>query len=139
MLCLVEELWREQRDAEAGAPAGFVADRSSYDYAAFWLHYGLHVGDGEGGAFRAWCRHGERYRRVILLPWGVLPLVGDGVRSIDPWTQLRFQSIVEGVLARFAPAGQVQRITATADLEERVRQALAGLGERAIGQDSTLE
>lgn len=130
---LVEELWREQRDAEARATEGFVADRSSYDFAAFWLHYGLHVGrEDDGAGFRAWCAHGARYERVIVLPWGVLPLAADGVRSTDPWTQLRFQAIVEGILARFAPPGQALAVSGTTDLETRVREALEGVAERAV-------
>lgn len=128
LLALIEELWREQHAAEERARDGFVADRSSYDFAAFWLHYSLHLGHADSGArFREWCSYGARYDRVILLPWGVLPIEADGVRSSDRWTQLRYQSIAEGVLARFAPRGQVLHVPATTNLESRVHGVLAAL------------
>ncbi len=127
-LALMQVLWREQRDAEERAAAGFVADRSSYDFAAFWLHYGLHLdGEDDASPFTDWCSHGESYDRVVLLPWGVLPLVADGIRSSSRWIQLRFQTIVEGTLARFAREGQVLQVPATTDLEARVRLVLNGL------------
>ena len=131
LAALVEALWCEQREAEERAARGFVADRSSYDFAAFWLHYGLHVDpDEDASPFEGWCAHGERYDRVVLLPWGVLPLEADGVRSSSRWTQLRFQTIVEGTLARFAPAEQVLRVPATTDFGARLRLVLDALGAR---------
>ena len=128
---LVEEIWREQVEAEERATGGFVADRSSYDFAAFWLHYGLHDGHADRGAsFAAWCEHGARYDRIVLLPWGVLPLETDGVRSSDRWIQLRVQSLIEGVLSRHAQSDQVLRMPALADLDERVREVMRACGAR---------
>ncbi|MEM6673129.1 MAG: AAA family ATPase [Planctomycetota bacterium] len=129
MLDLVKEIWHEQRDAQERAEAGFIADRSSYDFAAFWLHYGLHEGsEDDGSVFHHWCAEGERYDRVILMPWGAIPLEDDGVRSPNRWIQLRFQSTLEGTLARFAPEDQVLRVPATADFESRVAFVLSALG-----------
>ena len=31
------------------------------------------------------------------MPWGVLPLVDDGVRAANPWTQLHFHALFEGM------------------------------------------
>lgn len=73
---------------------------------------------------RAW----RALRPDVLLPWGVLPLEVDGVRSSDRWIQLRYQAIVEGTLALFAPDERVFRVPATADLDSRVRLVLNTLG-----------
>ena len=118
---LVEELWREQAAAEDAATEGFVADRSAFDFAAVWLHY-AHLDDP--AQTEAWMqarlRDGrERYDRVLLLPWGAIPLEHDGVRSTDRWVQFRFQSIVEDLLRREARPGQVVRMPGELDLEAR--------------------
>ncbi len=125
---LVRELWREQRDLQEQAREGFVADRSSLDYAAFWLHYGLHEDEGETRAFFAeMAAASAELDAIVLFPWGVLPLVADGVRTPDPWTQLSFQGVLEGVLRRHARTSVVELLP-TRDLEERLRWTLARLG-----------
>ncbi|QDU67022.1 ATP-binding protein [Engelhardtia mirabilis] len=127
---LIEELWDEQYEQQvACAATGFVADRSPYDFAAFWLHYGF-MADRERTE-RTMARlleQGREYDHVLLLPWGAIPLENDGVRSTDRWTQLRFQSIVEGLLERFAPAGQVCRAESTGDARARLTWARAIVG-----------
>ena len=128
LLALIEEIWREQLEQELEAGGAFVVDRSSYDFAAFWLHYGMYGRDGEGAQLLdEWCDHGRRYDRVVLLPWGVLPAEADGIRSVNPWIQLRFQSILEGLLQRRAPEGQILRMPADRDLEARVRRVVGSL------------
>ncbi len=124
---LIRELWAEQRDLEARAPEGFVADRSSFDFAAFWLHYGLYEDVPATEAFLAeMAEHARGYTRVVLLPWGALPLRADGVRSTNRWTQLRFQAVLEGVIERFAD-GRVLRVDGQQDVEARVRSVLGAL------------
>lgn len=118
------EQWAEQRALEDAATEGFVSDRSSLDYAAFFLHYDLHLGGDASAWIERMSEASRRYDRVLLFPWGVLPLVDDGVRSTNRWAQLRFQTILEGVVERFA-CTRVARVPATTDLEERVRWALA--------------
>jgi broad specificity phosphatase PhoE/nicotinamide riboside kinase len=121
---LVAELWNEQREREDAETGGFVADRSSLDYAAFWLHYGLHEADGPTEEFLASrFEDARRYDRIFLFPWGALPLVDDGVRSTNRWTQLRFQSVLEGLVERYAPEN-VTRVSTSTDLDERLRLAL---------------
>lgn len=128
LAALLEELWAEQRAAELAATAGFVADRSSLDFAAFWLHYGLYHDAPRTERFLGELRaHAEHYERIVLLPWGVLPLAHDGVRSTNPWVHLRVQGILEGLLERFAPPGRLLRLPALTELERRlafVREAL---------------
>ncbi|MHC4377948.1 MAG: histidine phosphatase family protein, partial [Planctomycetota bacterium] len=126
---LMEELWREQAAAEDAATSGFVADRSAFDFAAVWLHY-AHLDDP--AQTEAWMRARlkdgrERYDRVLLLPWGAIPLEHDGVRSTDRWVQFRFQSIVEDLLRREARPGQVVRVPGEFDLEARRAFALESL------------
>ncbi|MCB9744343.1 MAG: histidine phosphatase family protein [Alphaproteobacteria bacterium] len=126
---LIRELWAEQREAEAEATrahGGFVADRSSIDFAAFWLFYGFSPYGAETEAFLGeTLRHAARYDRVLLLPWGVLPLVSDGVRSTNRWLQRHFQGLVEGMLHQELPPGRLARMPALDGVEARLRWALS--------------
>lgn len=118
---LMRDLREEQRAQEEAATEGFVADRSSYDYAAFWLHYDLHFDARPTDAWiGAMVEAGQSYDHVLLLPWGAIPLESDGVRSTNPWIQFRFQGLVEGVLGRFAPRGQVLRVPGAESPESRL-------------------
>jgi alpha-ribazole phosphatase/probable phosphoglycerate mutase len=127
---LVRDLWREQVALQAEAREGFVADRSSLDYAAFWLHYGLHEDAVETSAFFAeMAAASAELDAIVLFPWGVLPLVADGVRTPDPWTQLSFQGVLEGVLRRHARTS-VLELLPSSDLEERLRWTRARLVAR---------
>jgi nicotinamide riboside kinase len=100
---LVLTLWDERREAEARAAGGFVADRGSVDYAAFWLYYRFaDPSDATESLFEEWLAPG-RYEHQFLLPWGALPLVADGVRSTDRWVQLHVQLLIEGLVRRHAP------------------------------------
>lgn len=121
---LVLSVWREQcaREDEAMARAGgFVADRSPWDHAAFWLQYGLvhEVGDLEALFDEARART-ARLDRLVVLPWGAIPLVDDGVRSPDRWLQRRFQASVEGLVHREVPPELVAFLPALGDFEARM-------------------
>lgn len=125
---LVRELWDEHRAGEDAAVNGFVSDRSSLDFAAFWLHYGLHEDVEATERFVSDMRaHAERYDRIVLLPWGAIPLVDDGVRSTNRWTQLRFHSILEGLLSRMAD-DRVVRIDPQISLAARIARAGSHIG-----------
>ncbi|MCY2960095.1 MAG: histidine phosphatase family protein [Planctomycetota bacterium] len=130
---LMRDLWEEHRAGEDAAAGGFVADRSSLDFAAFWLHYGLHEDVEATERFVEEMRaHAARYDRIVLLPWGALPLVDDGVRSTNRWTQLRYHSILEGLLDRMAPE-RVLRLSGGQSVLERlalVRGAASDLSIR---------
>lgn len=118
---LLAEVWEEQRAAEEAAGPSFVADRSAYDYIAFWLQYGLHHDEPRTEEWVALLREeGARYDRVLLLPWGVLPLERDGVRSTNRWIQFHYHALLEKTLKRFAPRGQVLGIPGEETLEQRV-------------------
>ncbi len=116
---LVLTLWDERRDAEARAAAGFVADRSSIDYAAFWLYYRFPtLADQTADRFAEWLAP-HRYDHHFVLPWGVLPLVDDGVRTTDRWTQLHVQLLIEGLHRTTAPAAV---LIGAVDLDARVAE-----------------
>ncbi|MBK7875269.1 MAG: histidine phosphatase family protein [Planctomycetes bacterium] len=127
---LMEEDWAAQRAAEDAAVHGFVADRSSIDFAAFWLHYGLH--DDRETTERWMARRfadSQHYDRIVLCPWGGPPIVDDGVRSTNRWAQLRYQTTLEGLLERFCDAQRILRMPLDADLERRTELVLAHLAQ----------
>ncbi|MBL8860123.1 MAG: histidine phosphatase family protein [Planctomycetes bacterium] len=123
---LMREQWSEQRALEDAALDGFVVDRSSLDYAAFFLHYDLHLDGDAQGWMAQMSAESARYDAVLLFPWGALPLVNDGVRSTNPFTQLRFQTILEGTIERFART-RVIRVPETNELEQRLSFIMAGM------------
>lgn len=109
--------------AAVNAGDGFVSDCCSVDFAAFWLYYGF--GFDEDATQRVFSRAESAlagYDLIIVLPWGAIPLLADGVRSANPWVQLHYQVLLEGLLARHARPGQIVRLLLeVVDLEERVR------------------
>lgn len=126
---LVKALWEERQEAYARATRGFVADRSSYDFAAFWLFYGFAMEGEETTHLMETLLVPDRYSRLIVLPWGGIPLVADGVRTPNRWVQLHYQSLIEGLLGRFVEPhqiGVVSSLVATT-LEGRVQEVLSTL------------
>ena len=103
------------------ADGGFVCDRSPADFAAFWLHYGF-GGDAETDAFMS--RTAADCALVdltVLLPWGSIPLVDDGVRLSDRWRQLHFQTVVEGMSRRFFTGARLAEVpNEVTEIEDRV-------------------
>lgn len=129
---LLWELWAEQQALEDQAVAtagGFVADRSPWDYAAFWLHY--HFAEDRGETERLFTEvraRAARLDRILLLPWGGLPLLADGVRNPNPWLQRHYQACLEGLLTREAEPSMVLRMPGLDQLEGRVAWVLARIG-----------
>lgn len=82
---------------------GLVTDRTPLDMAAFWLANGFGVDDPEATEAvlaRAVCAMAD-YSLVVLLPWGAAPIAADGIRSTNPWMQLHFQTVLEGLCRRY--------------------------------------
>jgi len=118
---LLDELWREQAEREAAAPDGFVADRSAVDFAAFWMRYGFYYqADAPQDFVPRMLRHARSYDGIVLLPWGAIPLVEDGIRSTNPWVQRHYQATVEGLLTRECPELLLRLPSAVAGLEQRL-------------------
>ncbi|MEO1193484.1 MAG: ATP-binding protein [Pseudomonadota bacterium] len=92
-------------EAARSAGAGLVCDRAPLDTLAFWIHYGLiYAGREESDAIaKQQLARCTGLDLIVLLPWGALPLVSDGVRSDNPWLQLQFQTLVEGLAREFLP------------------------------------
>ncbi len=124
---LIEELWDEQRAQQEAAADGFVSDRSSLDYAAFWLHYGLFDEDATAAWIERMAAASSGYRHVLLFPWGALPIAADGVRSTNRWVQLRFQTILEGLLERYLPAETLLRLPPETDFNARLAWTRASI------------
>ena len=127
---LIVELWEEQVELEERAVAaegGFVADRSSIDYAAFWLYYGF-TGEGTRSFLAQCAARVQSYDRIILLPWGVLELEEDGVRAPNPFIQLRYQALLEGMLAREVDDARLLRVGEVEDFQTRRLWTLRQLG-----------
>ncbi|MEO0649081.1 MAG: AAA family ATPase [Planctomycetota bacterium] len=113
---LIVELWEEQQALLSTLGEGFVADRSACDFAAFWLHYGsLHDRARTESVMARILDSANDYDRVVLLPWGVVPIESDGVRSTDRWLQFRFQALVEGLHERYTPSERLLRVPADVD------------------------
>lgn len=125
---LMREMWAEQRALERAATGGFVSDRSSADFAAFWLHYGLVDAEAETERFLAEMQSdAAKVERVVLCPWGVLPLESDGVRSTNRWLQLRYQALLEGMHGRMTAPEKLLRVPDSDDLPARLAFVLERL------------
>lgn len=127
---LVAELWDEQVAAEEGALAtagGFVSDRSPIDFAAFALLWHSHE--------PAWCEEFvprvlsrlDGYDAVLTLPWGVIELEHDGVRSTNRWYQRKVQAAVEGLMRREVEPGRAWFLPGLQSLDARTDWVLQRL------------
>lgn len=96
----------------AAGDGGLVTDRTPLDFAAFWLSNGYGVDDPkatEALLERAVAAMAD-YSAVVLLPWGGFPPSDDGVRSVNPWLQLHFQTVMEGLCDRWLSPDRLIRI-----------------------------
>ena len=121
---LLTELWEEQvarEDAAIAADGGFVADRSPLDFLAFWMLYGYcHDREATDRFSAQVAARLPALDRVIVLPFGALPLQDDGVRTPNPWVQRRFQATVEGLLLQELPPERLARMPPMVDHRARL-------------------
>ncbi|MBK7975227.1 MAG: ATP-binding protein [Deltaproteobacteria bacterium] len=130
---LVIELWEEQRRLEGDAvrhAGGFVADRSPIDFFAFWLLYRCGPRTRTDSFHRETRREVAHLDHIVVLPWGVIPLVDDGVRTPDPWRQRHYQALLEGLLLREVPSARLVWMEGAASVSERAEVVLDALGAR---------
>lgn len=87
----------------AACEDGFVSDRTPLDFVAFWLCNGYAADEPEAtGAFlQRSAAATAAWDVVVVLPWGGIPLVEDGVRYPNPWHQLHAQTVIEGLCRRY--------------------------------------
>ncbi|HEY4354661.1 MAG TPA: uroporphyrinogen-III C-methyltransferase [Acidobacteriaceae bacterium] len=97
------KMWQERVQAEASA-TGFIADNCPLDFAAYALYYGCLSEQSYDTLIHAAVEAVQRYDAVVLLPWGVLPYEQDGIRPADRFLQLRYQTLLEGLLRRYVSA-----------------------------------
>lgn len=96
-------------EAALASHGGFVADRSPADFAAYWLYYDFADPVAETEAVMARARRDmAAFDMVLILPWGALALEDDGIRSANPWRQLHFQTLVEGMTEHLADESGVR-------------------------------
>ena len=101
---LILELYTEAIEEAAQHTTGFVQDRCPIDFLAFWLHYGFWGEETPSATlFERVQKDLSYYDRIIVLPWGVFDIQDDGVRSTNCWLQLKFQSLLEGLISRLTP------------------------------------
>lgn len=115
----------------AAAETGCVADRTPLDFLAFWFCNGYGADSpAETTAFVERTAVALRdFDMVLVLPWGALPLVDDGVRFANPWHQLHAQMVIEELCRRYAPADKLAFLPADiVEPDARCRWALRRLG-----------
>ncbi|HEY6003577.1 MAG TPA: uroporphyrinogen-III C-methyltransferase [Anaeromyxobacter sp.] len=105
---VLERLWRRRRDAEQRL-GSLVADNCALDFAAYALHHGA-AGARVHELVREAAETVHCYDAVFLLPWGAIPYRRDGIRSDDPQLELRYQLLLEALLARHADAPRVHYV-----------------------------
>jgi nicotinamide riboside kinase len=112
-----------------------VTDRTPLDFVAFWLMNGFAI-DAEAETARFLeeaAAAAAVYDAVILLPWPGPGGPADGIRSPNPWHQLHFQTIVEGLLSRFLPADRLITVDEPPSAA-RLDQVLSALARRGISR-----
>ncbi len=133
------DLLRRQTDdlARRLAASGdsLVTDRTPLDFAAFWLSNGYGVDDPAATAAlleRAVAAMAD-YTAVVLLPWGRFAPAADGVRSPNPWLQLHFQTVLEGLCRRWIAPDRLWIVPeSAADPSARADWVLDRLGRVAV-------
>jgi uroporphyrinogen III methyltransferase / synthase len=124
-------LWQRRQAAEADHRS-FVADNSSLDFAAYALHYGCVTEQNAPEFLHATAEAARAYNLVVVLGWGAIPYVRDGIRGDDEYEQFRYQLLIEGLLRRHVDAARLrfvpQKLTT---LRERVNWVTALLSDRA--------
>ena len=126
LLELFAEMMADTQAATAEA-GGFVADRASLDVAAFWLYYGFgHDAAATADLISRVRDTVELYDLIVILPWGALPLQDDRIRTANPWLQLHYHAVIDGLLARWAARTLAIPAQCVA-LDDRVARVTAAL------------
>lgn len=110
---------------------GCVADRTPLDFLAFWFCNGYGADSpAETTMFVQQAAASlHNFDLILVLPWGVLPLINDGVRFANPWHQLHAQMVIEELCRRYAPPDRLAFLPADIiEPDARCRWALRRLG-----------
>ncbi len=126
---VVEGLWEERRRSEARLTS-FVADNCSLDFAAYALHHGATDEVRVARLLEETRLACAGYHAVLLLPWGAIPYQRDGIRADAPLAELRYQLVLESLLARHADPRRVHRLpVACSSREARLAWAVERIAE----------
>jgi len=130
-------LWRE-RAAREQAMAGFVADNSCLDFAAYGVYYDCLAEPApeepeEPVLLREPRAHLAAYDAIFVLPCGVLPYERDGVRPASRSAQLRHHLIIDGMLRRWADPRKLHHVPdACVALADRIAWVKARLAAASV-------
>ncbi len=113
----VERLWEDRRRTEARLTS-FVADNCSLDFPAYALHHGATDEVRVARLLEEAQASCAGYDAILLLPWSAIPYRRDGVRADAPLAELRYQLVLESLLARHADPLRVHRLPATCSSRE---------------------
>jgi hypothetical protein len=115
--------------------AAFVADRTSVDSAAFWLHWvSPHMDDAtRTQRFLETCRsHAtSTYTHIVFAPWGAIDLVDDSIRTADPYYQYEMSCLMKGILSDWG-IRYLELPPALASLDERISCCLQLVGQASV-------
>ena len=123
-------------DGALADSAGFVSDRTPLDMAAFWIYYRFAFDQAQTDDFLERSRRAlAPYDAIVLLPWGAIPLVGDGVRATNRWLQFHYQAVLEAFARHWSAECEVWWLSpGQAALSERVEWAQRKLVARFAGK-----
>ncbi len=127
-------MWHLREQTERSLPS-FVADNSALDFAAYALYYGCLSPRSHDALLTEAAHSAAQYDAVFLLPWGALPYEQDGVRPADPYLQLRYQLLLEGLLRRHIEPSKLHLIPETlTHLDGRVAWVTEKLSSQAVSR-----
>ncbi|MBI2384521.1 MAG: AAA family ATPase [Elusimicrobia bacterium] len=128
-------LWDLRVSRESALPA-FVADNSCLDFIAYVLFYRCqHEAAVQPLLTEAWARV-RTYDACIVLPFGSIPYVDDGIRPRRKESQRNYQRVLERLYRKQRNATTVHRMPLDCRVEdERLRWALSSLAAPAHRED----
>jgi uroporphyrin-III C-methyltransferase len=137
---VLTQLWENRKEREI-LTSSFVADNCALDFAAYALYYGCLSEQNAAVLLSETAEHTAKYDAIFVLPWGVLPYVEDGIRPSNPYLQLRYQLILEGLLRRHSDPSKVyfvpDNLRALEDRRDWGLSVLERLSTR-LDQDKTM-
>jgi hypothetical protein len=114
------------KSAEEGKHEDFVADRCPLDLMNLWLATGLGRRPKLSAQFYGDCRKQmELYDRIVILPWGRLPLEprqaddGSQVRNLNPWSLLHNHATIVGLARMWLRRDQLIMLRGKLDTVEQ--------------------
>lgn len=122
---ILMKLWKQRIEREQQHSA-FIADTSSLDFAACALHYGCLDQENVQTLLATTCAHVASYDVILVLPWGTIPYINDGIRPADRYIQLRYQLLLEGLLHRHAVLEKVHFLSQNiVQLNDRIQWGIS--------------